>query len=676
MRFDIQGRMRNMRLPDGRTALLYSIFEAVMNGIQAIEERFRADSATNGVITIEVVKLAKAIRRVVIRDNGIGLNERHFESFNVCDTMEKASIGGRGVGRLVWLKAFQRVEVDSTYHDDGKAERVSFYFRPELETSRDALKRKTLANTSRNPTGTSITLSDPTDADAQITPAFLARSLCHHFFPFFIVGSMPHLSIKMGSHDIDLIQYLDSRMEVAASEDVHVNDTIGNISITHVYIDPKITRQLSNSILLTAQGRVVETIEVEKMFALRELDNNRAYACVVRSSFLDETVDQERTSFKTLDSNLGAIKDAALVAAEGFLHDHIARIRTTQKRLVINLLEEHPQLAISVDNVTEYVDTLSPSMSDEDIAKTLFTLLYRHEKKVRAQIQRMQDDDDEEVAPGPLDSVVSELMQKVTEDAKLRLAEYTIKRHQIIQIARSMLKYVDEGAQTYELEKTIHDFICPMGKMLSSKQFDDHNLWVIDDLLSYYQFFASDKAMSALGIDGERKEPDLLFFNPFGFRREGTADPVVIIEFKRPGDEKLTSDPIDQVLGYIEKLREKTVRDADGEVVSEVTVTTPFECIVVCDLTEGAKSRLRRGVAQNPTPDGFGFYGFSQAHNASIRVISYRKLFRDAELRNQAFFKHLGLLPQEVSQAIARSMLTTSDRAAAKTALEVSAARG
>ena len=32
-------------------------------------------------------------------------------------------------------------------------------------------------------------------------------------------------------------------------------------------------------------------------------------------------------------------------------------------------------------------------MSDEDIAKTLFTLLYRHEKKVRAQIQRMQDDE-------------------------------------------------------------------------------------------------------------------------------------------------------------------------------------------------------------------------------------------------------------------------------------------
>ena len=349
---------------------------------------------------------------------------------------------------------------------------------------------------------------------------------------------MPQLSITIGSRDIDIIEYLSSRMQVAECEVVEVNKAIGNVTITHVYVDPKIAKQLSNSILLTAQGRVVESIEVEKKFALRELDNGKAYACVVRSEFLDDAVDQERTSFKIREEDLEAIKDAALAAAERFLHSHIARIRTTQKRLVIDLLEEHPQLAISVDNVTEYVNDLSPSMSDEDIAKTLFTLLYRHEKKVRAQIAQMQNGSaDPNDQNGYVDGAVAALMKKVSEDAKLRLAEYTIKRHQIIQIARSMLKYVDTEEGSYELERTVHDFICPMGKMLSSKNYADHNLWLIDDLLSYYQFFASDKAMSAIGVDGERKEPDLLFFNPFGFRREDTTDPVVVIEFKRPGDE-------------------------------------------------------------------------------------------------------------------------------------------
>ena len=40
MKFDVMGRIGNMRLPDGKTALLYSIYEAVSNAIQAIEERF------------------------------------------------------------------------------------------------------------------------------------------------------------------------------------------------------------------------------------------------------------------------------------------------------------------------------------------------------------------------------------------------------------------------------------------------------------------------------------------------------------------------------------------------------------------------------------------------------------------------------------------------------------
>ena len=346
----------------------------------------------------------------------------------------------------------------------------------------------------------------------------------------------------------------------------------------------------------------------------------------------------------------------------------IRKIRTEQKKLVVNLLEEHPQLAISVSNVDKYVDGLSPGMSDEDIAKTLFTLLYRHEKHVRAQISRIEARSEDGQSEGKeanvldTDAVVARLITRVSEDAKLRLAEYTIKRHQIIQIARSMLKYSEPDKRSYELERTIHNFICPMGKMLTSKNYDDHNLWLIDDLLSYYQFFASDKALSALGVtgDGERKEPDLLFFNPFGFHREGTSDPVVIIEFKRPGDEKLSSDQIDQVLGDIEKLRDKTVRDAEGEIIDDIAGNTHFECIVVCDLSEGAKAKLRRSVAQHPTPDGLGFYGYSGAHNASIRVISYRKMFRDAELRNRTFFDHLGLLPQEVSAAITQSMASVT----------------
>jgi hypothetical protein len=183
-----------------------------------------------------------------------------------------------------------------------------------------------------------------------------------------------------------------------------------------------------------------------------------------------------------------------------------------------------------------------------------------------------------------------------------------------------------------------------MGEIYRSGDVSLHNLWMIDDTLAAYDLFASDKPIKSLAKEAtSRKEPDLIFFNPLGFRREGTDDPVVVIEFKRPGDEKPSQDPVTQVLGYIDELRGASVRDMDGGVVSDIGKDTPFECYIVCELTGAARKSFERSIAQNPTPDGEGYYGWSVPHKARIRVISFKKMLRDAELRNQAFFDQLKL---------------------------------
>ena len=214
-----------------------------------------------------------------------------------------------------------------------------------------------------------------------------------------------------------------------------------------------------------------------------------------------------------------------------------------------------------------------------------------------------------------------------------------VKRHQVLQLANLLLKYEDDDKKSYHYERVIHELICPMGEMYGSGDHARHNLWMIEDALAGYEFFASDKTIKALsGESTSRKEPDLIFFNPLGFRREGTSDPVVIIEFKRPGDDKPSQDPIGQVLGYIDELRESRVRDVDGGVVSDITKDTPFECFIICELTEATRKLFEKSLAQNQTPDGEGYYGWSSQHKARIRVVSFKKMLRDAEQRNQAFF--------------------------------------
>jgi hypothetical protein len=105
-----------------------------------------------------------------------------------------------------------------------------------------------------------------------------------------------------------------------------------------------------------------------------------------------------------------------------------------------------------------------------------------------------------------------------------------------------------------------------------------------------------------------------------------------------------SKDPVDQVLEYIEKLRNRTVRDIEGAVISEIRENTPFECYVICDLTEGTRRLLSRSLAPHETPDGEGYFGFAPNHKAAIHVISFKKMLRDAELRNEVFFNKLGLL--------------------------------
>jgi hypothetical protein len=207
-----------------------------------------------------------------------------------------------------------------------------------------------------------------------------------------------------------------------------------------------------------------------------------------------------------------------------------------------------------------------------------------------------------------------------------------------------LLKYSNEENEKYAYEKAIHDLICPMGKMYTSGDYDDHNLWILDDSLAGYQFFASDKPIKSFVMEGgSLKEPDVIFFNPLGFRRDGTDEPVSIVEFKRPGDSSPSGNPVDQVLSYIEEMRASKVKDVDGELVCEIKQTTPFNCFIVCELTEASRRMMERSVAQTMTPDGEGYYGWSTPHNAFIQVVSFKKMLRDAYARSRVYFDALNL---------------------------------
>lgn len=644
MKFDVVGRINNMRLPDGKTAILYSVYEAVSNSIHAINDRFgEENAAAQGKVDVNIsVDDDSDIEAISISDNGIGFTDENLQSFETSDSRFKYQRGGKGVGRFIWIKMFETIQVDSVIKNGHSTERVRFRFAPEKANS-IAYKRITKAPGEQ--VGTIITLSDlRQEQRGRIRLSSYLKDLALHFFPQFISGTLPQITITYKDEESSLNDFIAAQVDMPVEQIVSVDFGEGpvEVRVNHLFVDASLSTGLRNSYLLTAHGRLVgDPVSIERKYALKELPDGKAYVAVVSSDFLDERVDQERLDFKLTAEQREILQDAVLVAAENFLQEHIRTLRTRQKATVQSLIAEHPQLATQFVNLDDYVAQLGPGMDDEQIAQNLFVLLYRDERELRKRIDAL--DQMASLAP-ELRAQAEEVLSEISNQAKHRLAELVVKRHQLLQMANLLLKYADDEKKAYHYERVIHELICPMGEMYSTGEVNQHNLWMLDDTLAAYEFFASDKSIKSLAPESEStKEPDLIFFNPLGFRREGTNDPVVVIEFKRPGDARPSQDPINQVLGYIDELQGAKVRDLDGGVVSDIDKDTPFEVFIVCELTAQTRALFERSIAQNPTPDGEGYYGWSSRHKAHIRIMSFKKMLRDAELRNKAYFDQLSL---------------------------------
>jgi Histidine kinase-, DNA gyrase B-, and HSP90-like ATPase len=114
------GRISNISLAPSPNNALAPLFEAITNAIQAVEDQFGIDHIAKGRIDVEVLRpridQAKP-SGFTIRDNGIGFNDANLDSFFTSDSRYKLAKGGKGVGRFLWLKVFQKAHVSSRYED-------------------------------------------------------------------------------------------------------------------------------------------------------------------------------------------------------------------------------------------------------------------------------------------------------------------------------------------------------------------------------------------------------------------------------------------------------------------------------------------------------------------------------------------------------------------------------
>jgi hypothetical protein len=100
-------------------------------------------------------------------------------------------------------------------------------------------------------------------------------------------------------------------------------------------------------------------------------------------------------------------------------------------------------------------------------------------------------------------------------------------------------------------------------------------------------------------------------------------------------------DPIEQALGYLDRIRQGKVQTANGRLIPG-SENIPGFCYVLCDLTPTVVQRCKIHDAIR-TSDGLGYFFYNKTYSAYVEVFSFDRLVNSAKERNKAFFDKLGL---------------------------------
>lgn len=648
---DNAGRIENISLAPNVKNAIYPLFEAVMNSIHAIEERFGPDGLAQGRIEITLHGDEQGeYTGFTVTDNGVGFNAENLTSLRRFDSRKKAKLGGKGVGRLLWLKVSEEAAIRSTFAGPGEQVMTSTFRFTVTDPVTDYTEVPSVLGEIR----TSVTINPFRSVFASRLPKkadTFANRLIAHFVSYFTNISHPEIMIvdttDPASGKIDLFDIFSEKVERDSDFSFAV-DGVDETFTVHCFLLPKTIsddERSVNALYLGANGRAVTRHELDSVLGMKAIDSKYAFLGYVESAFLDSNANDTRTAFSLDDEEIAAIVDAAKQRAKEFLNPEIKEIRKKQAARIVEIGREHPRFFYAARHADEVAEDLHLSnQSEEEIFVELSRSSLRDYKKRKRVYSEAYKKELPDVA-----QQTEEFMQKLKEDAMSSLAEYVARRKSILEIFEAGLRYRDIEDEASHYEKIVHGIICPLNSTSEDLGYEDHNLWLLDDRLAFYTYFNSDRQMkSQVAASGTSKDrPDITLFDlGLGFQSEDHSQPITIVEFKRPkrDDYTLSDNPISQVRSYVQQLRDS--REAikfDGTPLRSISEETPFTCHIVADITKSLLQVMRDLGQFSQRAGSSSYYWWDANYRTFIEITSFREVLSAAKARNHAFFKHLGI---------------------------------
>jgi len=652
LKTNLEGKVRN--LPHFKGEALLPVFEAVVNSIQAIEE---GGNRSSGEIEVRVVREAQgmltnldesAITGFIITDNGIGFNDANYDSFETSDSIHKLALGGKGVGRFLWLKAFEKVEIESVYRANKQRMKRTFTF-----ATRDGIKEEQHAETT-DQVRTVVRLLEFKKEyqrlpSAYKTTAKIAQRIMEHCLSYFISGEAPRVTV------------LDQN-ELLVLNDIFDNDIKNNITqenlqlegheFSLVHIKLYSTHEKMHNAVLCANSRDVKSLSLARSLGTSsqfdDADRRFTYALYVTSAYLDQRVDNYRLDFEIPEDapllseagvvSMKQIEGAVAGAAKVFLREFLEKARERKEAIVASFVaSENPALRSVPHYCPEVFDEIEPNSTPEKLNE----VLYRHKGLAEFAIRKNSDKllRTQAKSIAEVDEDYKALTDRITSFQKDNLVNYLCDRKRMIALLEKKLELNQDGK--FSNEDIIHDLIFPRKSTTDQLAFEDHNLWIIDECLTFHAFAASDKPLNQTTHSGSEERPDIIAFAEVD--EDKIARAVSILEFKKPQRTNFDEDPTRQLYRYLRDVKEnKKVRLPNGRDLN-VGDTTRYYCYAICDITAAIHEYAENNGNYARLKGELGYYMYNRALNAHTEILHFDKLVVDAKRRHKAFFEKLGI---------------------------------
>ncbi len=518
MKFNFKNRVRNFKLAS--TDAFVPLYEAITNSIQAIEEKgqnsddyikirierdsYRITDYTPGIFAIEII------------DSGIGFVEHNYDSFCTSDSDYKVEIGGKGVGRINWLKAFEMIYVDSVYEENAKKYHRAFQFNVDKEIHEEMLEE--VADDAKIETKIFLrNLNQEFRAVTEIPLKEIANKIIEHFATSFVIGSMPKMEIKDEMEYIDLNEFfVKEKFIYTKAENFTSNGSL--FEIRHVFLNASNVNK--HRIYICAQNRVVSSYELNNIQDLPtyfNIDDKKAiYQCYVSGAFLDKDVNSERTYFsnvifeeENIDDyphfDLGInLYEIVYNQINEFLKSYLVPMRSFRETQINEYIEEYyPQYKYLTRYAQEELENISYGIasSKEKLGVELNKVHMKFNHKNTEEITKALKDGTTNVKTKLL-----ELVRPLCENLRSEFANFVYKRTSAVDILERLMV----------LDLTIEELVGQYFVPSSTDTSDVSNLWLIDEDLAYpYKKVNThtDKLLYVYTNDASKKAVAILFLD-------------------------------------------------------------------------------------------------------------------------------------------------------------------